>query len=73
MDLADLATYKAGTLSYYEPATELRQRDLDFRRLRRNKVLIPTIQFSPVEKVALEIAAFSTTRVAGGVLHKARD
>jgi hypothetical protein len=57
MDLADLATYKANMLSYYEPATELRQRDLKFKRVGRKGILIPRIQFSPVEKVALEIGA----------------
>jgi hypothetical protein len=55
LDFADLATYKSGTLSYYEPATELRQRDLNFRRVRRKEISIPGIQFSPVENVALEI------------------
>jgi hypothetical protein len=57
MDLTDLATFKSSTLSYYEASTELRQRDLNFTRVSSKTTLVPQIQFSPVENVALEIGA----------------
>jgi hypothetical protein len=53
MDLADLATFdgRTGTLLYYEPSTELRQRDLSFSRGRAAGVTVPLIQYSPVENI----------------------
>lgn len=59
MDVADLATYDSSktTLIYYEPSTELRARDLQMSRNRAPKLLIPSVQYSPVETVAVGIAA----------------
>jgi hypothetical protein len=53
MDLADLATFngRTATLFYYEPSTELRERDLTSSRGRPSGVNVPLIQYSPVENV----------------------
>jgi hypothetical protein len=58
MDLADLATFNGrdGTLSYYEPSTELRERDVRFASRRSAGSTLPVIQYSPVENVARMIA-----------------
>jgi len=59
MDIGDLATYnnRSGLLKHYEPLTQLRERDLAIRSIRRAHLLMPAIQYSPVEKVALLIAS----------------
>lgn len=58
MDIADLATFnvKNFSLEYYEPSTEFRERDIHFTRTRGFGLLVPTVQYSPVEQIALEIA-----------------
>ena len=59
LDLADLATYdnRSSRLAYYEPSTELRQRDLRIRAHRGLQIEMPTIQYSPVERVCMQISA----------------
>jgi hypothetical protein len=73
MDVADLATYDTSktTLIYYEPSTELRARDLQLSRNRVPKLLIPSVQYSPVETVAVGIAgAFEGRRDFRNALKK---
>jgi hypothetical protein len=58
LDLADLALYepKAKMLSYYAPAEELRKRDVLISMRRRGGGSALSIQFTPVEKLAIEVA-----------------
>jgi hypothetical protein len=60
LDLADLASYdpKTKTLSYLAPSptAELRKRDVLIPRRRRAGDFALTIQFQPVERLALEVA-----------------
>jgi hypothetical protein len=61
LDLADLALYdhKTKLLSYYAPSptAELRKRDVHIPTRRRSGGSILSIQFTPVEKLALEVAS----------------
>ncbi len=60
LDLADLALYdpKGKMLSYYAPSptAELRKRDVQIPAQRRGGGQVLSIQYSPVEKLALEVA-----------------
>ena len=60
LDLADLALYEPKTkmLSYYAPAptAELRKRDVHIPMRRRGGGSVLSIQFAPVERLALEVA-----------------
>ena len=56
--MADLALFepRAKRLSYYAPAAELRKRDVLISMRRRVGGSILSIQFTPVEKLAIEVA-----------------
>lgn len=57
MDLADLGMYDPHDrlLSYYDPGAELRQRDIKLAPRRGRGIPVPTVQYSPIEKLATSL------------------
>jgi hypothetical protein len=72
LDLSDLAVYerREKSLSYLKPDMQLRERDISVPK-RRAGTLVPLIQYTPVERVALEIVeVFTRKRSSLGEMKK---